>query len=78
MRTIDDDSVSDSDFIRESCNVDTRTDEPSLLGTHVPGEEYLAVVIAVEAVAVVDRVRTFKLSGIAVHEEIRRRDKAHL
>ena len=68
MRTVHLGALPDPDLVRKSCYVNARTDESVLFGLHVPGEEYLAVLVVVKAVAVVERIRTAERSGIAVHE----------
>ena len=68
LRTVHLGNLTDSDLVRKSCYVNTRTDESVLFGLHVPGEEYLAVLVVVKAAAVVESIRTAERSRIAVHE----------
>ena len=56
LRAVDFRFPTDSDLVHKSCDIDACADQSSFGGSHVPGEEQLAVLLVVQAVSVIDSV----------------------
>ena len=68
LRAVSDGLSADLNLIRKSSDVNSSTDQSSVFRLHVPGEEYLAIIVIVKAVAIEQAVNTTDLVRSAVHE----------